>query len=127
MRCNSSRRSIWWVNSVLVVLSIAATFYKIVILKDYQIEAEVSCDPEIETCFVVSCDPNTDDTCPTNPDEQTYYYKYISKKAASIYLCENTTEKIGCDGELSCLSGEQSCFYLYCDANNLADGEECSE
>ncbi len=111
----------------LIILSITVTFYKIVMLKDYQITAQVSCDPKTEKCFINQCNPSTDDTCSENPAEQTTYYKNISKKAASIYLCENTIEKIGCDKELSCLSGEQSCFYSYCDPNNLVDGEQCSE
>ncbi len=115
--------------ALLIITSIGLTFYKYVVLKDYQIVAQVSCSPQTEKCFKVICDPATDDTCSaaSSTDERTTYYKIISKKASSILLCESTTEKIGCDKELSCFSGEQSCSYTYCDPANLGDGEQCVE
>ena len=112
---------------LLVVGAVGVTFYKIVILKNYQIVAQVSCNPKTEKCFVTTCDPSTDDSCSKNPDEQTTYYKNISKKAATISACEATAEKIGCKDELSCITGEANCSYTYCDPNNLGEGEECSK
>jgi len=112
---------------VLILISVAVTFYRYVILKDYQIVAEVSCDPAVEKCFVYVCDPADDSACPENIDERTSYYKIINKNASDIYNCEKTEEKIGCNEELSCLSNELKCSYTLCDPTNLADGEECSE
>ncbi len=110
-------RIFYTILALLILGSIGVTFYKIVILKDYQIVAETSCDPLIEKCFVYK-------------DEESggvSYYKMISKKAANIALCETTEEKIGCGEELSCTTGELSCSYTYCDPNDLVDGENCSE
>ncbi len=111
---------------IFIVCSVGASFYRIVISKDYQIVGQVACDPQVEKCFVSKCDPETDDTCSKNLDEQTTYYKEISKKAASIYACEATKEKIGCTDNLSCISGESSCFYIFCNPANLKDGEQCA-
>ncbi len=124
----SKKRSniLYAVLAVLMIASIGFTFYKIAVLKDYQIIAQVSCDPKTEKCFAITCDPATDDTCSKNPDEQTSYYKKISKKAASISMCEATADKIGCTEELSCIASESNCFYILCDPANLEDGEQCA-
>jgi hypothetical protein len=111
---------------LLIIGSVGVTFYKIVIQKDYLITAETSCDPTTEKgCYVWTCDPADDATCPANEAERTSYYKMVSKSAADIYTCEQTEEKLGCSEELSCVENEASCFYIYCDPANLADGEAC--
>ncbi len=97
---------------LLILGSVGVTFYRIVIQKDYQIVAEVSCDPSTESCFYyegVICD-GTDIEC---VPEEAYDYKMISKKAASIFSCEQTEEKLGCSEELSCTEGEADCSYTY--------------
>lgn len=104
--------------SILIVLilgSVGFTFWRIVLQKDYQIVAEVSCDPATESCFHyegVVCTDLTDTDC---VPEEAYDYKLISKKAATIYACEQTAEKLGCTEELSCLENEADCDYTYCD------------
>ena len=123
MNTNKANKIFFIIFILLLIASISLTFYRIVILKDYQIEAEVSCDPEIESCFVWECSPEDDETCAENPEERISYYKLISKKAATIYACELTEEKDGCTEELSCVEGEENCLYTYCDAET----EECSE
>lgn len=102
---------------LLIVVSVATTFYKIVILKDYQIVAEVSCDQTIEKCFQYTDEESG----------EVSYYKLISKKASDIVACEATEEKLGCTEELSCVDGEENCSYTYCDPENLAEGEVCAE
>lgn len=109
---------------LFIVGSVGVTYYKIVILKNYQIVAQVSCDPTYEKCFVSECDPATDETCSV---DSSITYKNISKKAATIYVCENTVEKVGCNEELSCTEGEKDCSYTFCDPTQLSDGEMCSE
>ena len=103
---------------VLILASVGVTFYKIVILKDYQIIAETSCDIETEeNCFAFG-DEETGETS---------YYKIINKNANTIYLCEATEERLGCNEELSCIEGEENCSYTYCDRENLAEGEVCAD
>jgi hypothetical protein len=103
--------------SILILLilgSVGFTFWRIVIQKDYQIVAEVSCNPSEESCFHyegVVCDFTELDCEP----EEAYDYKMVSKKAATIYACEQTEEKLGCAEELSCLEDEEACEYTNCD------------
>jgi hypothetical protein len=111
--------------TLLIAVSVGVTFYKIVILKNYQIVAQVSCDPATERCFESDCDPAADDTCSATSSPT--YYKNISKKAATIAACESTIRKVGCNEELSCTGGEPDCFYTYCNPSKLSEGEKCSE
>lgn len=111
---------------LLILASVGFTFWRIVIQKDYQIVAEVSCDPATESCFHyegVVCD-GTDTEC---VPEEAYDYKMVSKKASTIYACEQTEEKIDCTEELSCLESEIDCEYTYCDPAELGEGESCAE
>lgn len=103
---------------LLILFSIGFTFKRIFIEKNYQILAEVSCDPQVELCFYYEpeeCAVNDND-CLLDPEEA-YSYKLISKKASNIYACEQTEDKIDCGEELSCLEGEENCEYIYCDPN----------
>lgn len=117
--------------SVLILLilgSVGFTFLRLVIWKDYQIVAEVSCDPATESCFHYEPEPcaEGDTACLALPPEEAYDYKLISKKAATIYNCEQTEEKLGCGEELSCVENEEDCSYTLCDPANSAEGEVCS-
>lgn len=114
--------------ALLILGSIGATFYKIVWQKNYQIVAETSCDPQTEQgCYVWTCDPADDETCPADEAERVSYYKMVSKTASEIALCEASEEKLGCGEELSCTDGEENCSYLYCDPDSLAEWETCAE
>jgi hypothetical protein len=108
---------------LLIIASVGVTFWRIVIVKDYQIEAEVSCDPAIESCFHYEPEPCAMDDYECVP-EDAYDYKLISKNAGTIYACEQTDEKIGCAEELSCLDNEVNCTYTLCDAEA---GDTCAE
>jgi len=114
---------------LLILASVGVTFWRIVIQKDYQIVAEVSCDPAEEACYYYEPEECAMDDyeCLSVPPEEAYDYKMISKNASTIYACEQTEEKLGCDEELSCLDGEENCEYTYCDPENLEDWEVCSE
>ncbi|MEI6420316.1 MAG: hypothetical protein WCO30_01655 [bacterium] len=112
----------------LILGSVIFTFNRIVILKDYQIVAETSCEPQNEeSCFV-----REEEVTTTTPDgleattTETTFYKMISKKAADIYICEKTESKDGCNEELTCTEGEKDCSYEYCSDENVPEGESCS-
>ncbi len=107
---------------LLVVGSIAATYYKIFVLQDYMIEAEAPCDPYTETCFVYICDP-IEEECTGDPEEDTSYYKNISRNAKYIPLCDPADEE--CDA-LTCPSDEENCSVTLCTPNVLTDGVVCN-
>ncbi|MCC7004872.1 hypothetical protein IT397_03075, partial [Candidatus Nomurabacteria bacterium] len=105
-----------WVMFVLIIISVAITFYRYVIKKDYIIIGHITCNPKIESCFYVPCDGSD---CPTEIE----YYKKISKKAYNIELCDPSTE--GCN-PLVCKENEQDCQINTCSLDNLEEGEKCS-
>ncbi|MDR3559496.1 MAG: hypothetical protein P4L58_03790 [Candidatus Pacebacteria bacterium] len=107
----------------LIAITIVVTFCKFFILKDYYIQAQADCDPTKEACFVTTCDPSQDDTCPTDPAKQTSYTKLIRKKASEIPLCDPSDKS--CDA-LACGSGAD-CQVIYCDKDTVGDGETCND
>lgn len=111
---------------LLILGSVGFTFWRIVIQKDYQIIAEVYCEPGIESCFHYEPEPCAVDDTECVPEEA-YDYKLISKSAASIYACEQTDSKYGCDEELSCTEGELNCSYTECSEEELYEGVTCTE
>ena len=42
---------------LLLFGSVGATYLRIVVFKNYIVEAQADCDPETEKCFVWECDP----------------------------------------------------------------------
>ncbi len=127
---------IFYIVLVLLILgSVGFTFLRIVVWKDYQVVAEVSCDPATELCFHYEPEPcaEGDTACLALPPEEAYDYKLISKKAATIYNCQikkfsspEAAGLAGCGEELSCVENEEDCSYTFCDPENLAEGEVCS-
>ncbi|MEI6420058.1 MAG: hypothetical protein WCO30_00350 [bacterium] len=114
---------------LLVSGSVGFTYYRIVVIKDYQIIAETSCNPKVGdgSCFVRSEDVAT--TTPEGTEAtttETTYYRQISKQAMNVARCEASEGKIGCSGELTCIDGENKCSYTYCNETNVPEGESCS-
>jgi len=109
-----------WILILAAIVSVGITFYKTIIKKDYLISEQISCNPQIESCFVSRCDPTIDEGCEL--DESTTYYKIIEKKAANILLCDPNSESCS---ELTCGLDEGDCTITLCKPENK-DGLECS-
>lgn len=109
----------------LIAGSVAFTYYRIVVKKNYVISAEAECDPTIEKCFIYVCDPVEDgDDCTGDPEEDTWYYKIIKRKAFNIPLCDPNADE-DCEA-LICPEGEAGCSYELCEEGN-ADEIECND
>ncbi len=106
----------------LVVISVASSYYKFFVLRDYPIQAQIECDPTTEACFVYHCDATVEE-CTGDPVADTSYYKLIERHANNIPLCNPANE--GCV-PLECVEGEADCSITLCDAS-LEDGSECSD
>lgn len=110
---------------LLIAGSVAFTYYRIMVKKDYVISAEAECDPTIEKCFIYVCDPVEDgDDCTGDPEEDTWYYKIIKRKAFNIPLCDPNTDE-DCEA-LICPEGEAGCSYELCEEGNV-DEIECND
>ncbi|MFH0969237.1 MAG: hypothetical protein V1804_01890 [Patescibacteria group bacterium] len=107
---------------LLILGSVAFTCYKIMVKRDYLITAEADCDPTVEKCFIYICDPSAEE-CTGDPEEDTWYYKIIKRKAFNIPLCDPNGEN--CEA-LICPEGEKDCSYELCEEGNK-DGIECND
>lgn len=116
-----------WVFSALIFGSVLISFYRYVLLKDYQIFAHIDCIPTKEACFVWKCDPKAaqddENACSGNLSQDMRFYKKIQKNAGSIPLCEEGAP--GCP-PLSCIQNERNCTVTYCNEDTLEEGEACS-
>lgn len=108
--------------ALMIAVSAGATYYKIMIKRDYQIEAKISCDPATESCFTHTCDPENEE-CSDNPEENISYYKLINKNAANITICDSGKGE-EC-AELKCEEGEANCEITLC-SEETAEDDPCS-
>lgn len=112
-----------WVLALLIVTSIGVTFWRIMIKKDYVIEAQADCDPTTEKCFVSVCDPKKE-TCTGDEEKDTTYFKKISRLAFNIPLCDPADKE--CQA-LVCPEGEKGCTVNFCDEKTKGKDGECSD
>lgn len=99
--------------ALAIIISVGLTFYRYVVLQDYQIIAEISCDPATDDCFVR-----------TEEDESTSTYRLLSRNAANIPLCDPETNE-NCRA-LLCEPNERDCEITSCSEEDLPEGESCS-
>ncbi len=92
-------------------------------MKDYIIEAEVDCDPTVETCFIYECDPEAEE-CTGDPEEDIWYYKIMKRNAANIPLCDPADEN--CQA-LVCWEDEKDCEEILCTEETIEEGQVCND
>jgi hypothetical protein len=97
---------------LLILASIGATYYRIVVRRDYLIESQIDCDPTLEKCFVYHCDPAVE-SCTGNEVEDTSYYKIAKRKANKIPICDPVQDE-NCQ-PFVCGENEKDCGEILCD------------
>jgi hypothetical protein len=92
-----------------IILSVSASYFRFVILKDYVILAEVDCDPVFESCFVWVCESefDNDEEC----IEDTSYYKMAFRNARNITDCNFRED---CSPFSCSVFGEEGCGEILC-------------
>ena len=95
----------------LLLLSIAASYYRFSVLEDYRVAYEVDCDPETSSCYI-GCE---DDEC-----TEVYYYNYIQRDADTIMnLCG--PDITDCDAAAACGNDEPNCSIEFCSVDEECD------
>jgi hypothetical protein len=126
---NKSGKVFWIIFSLLIAGSIFATYYRMMIQKNYIIEAQVDCDPAEKACFIWECDPisNVDgEKCTGNIEEDIWYYSLAKRKASRVPLCNPATDET-CTPML-CDLGEEDCEEIFCNEENKIEQEaECND
>lgn len=113
--------------AILIAASAAAAFWRYVVKRDYVIQAQTDCDPETKKCFIWECDPMSleeGEKCTGNQEEDVWYYKIVRRNAKNIPDCPAEDENCSA---LVCPEGETDCEEILCAADNVPDGEECSD
>lgn len=114
----------WILLGVMFFLVVAISFTRFFVAKEYLIFADIDCDPTVEHCFVYECDPETEE-CTGDPEEDTWYYKKMTKKAANVILCDPNDAR--CVAQ-TCFEEEEDCTYRYCDEISAEEnGTVCSD
>jgi len=115
--------------TLLILISILITFWRIMIQRDYIIENQIDCDPYTEKCFIWECDPASTvegEACTGDPEMDIWYYAVAQRKAANIPFC-NPEEDENCV-PFECLEGEKDCSVTFCDETTKEEqGVECSD
>lgn len=114
----------FWVLGILILAAISVTYWRIMLKRDYIIEAEADCDPTTETCFIYECDPSAEE-CTGNPDEDTSYYKLVRRNASKIPTCNPEADE-SCQ-PLVCGEGENDCEEILCTEETKAPEEACND
>lgn len=112
---------------LLIVGSVAVTFWRYMVKRDYIVQAQTDCDPTTEKCFVWQCDPASTvegEACTGDPESDIWYYKIIHRNAKNIPLCDPNDEN--CTA-LVCDPGEKDCSEELCSENNVPEGETCND
>ncbi|MDO8565699.1 MAG: hypothetical protein Q7S04_00745 [Candidatus Moranbacteria bacterium] len=111
---------------LLILGSVAVSYYRYMVKRDYIIQAQSDCNPYTEKCFVHECDPDpdVDGECTGDPVEDTWYTKNVSRIAYNIPHCDPSDENCMA---LVCGENEQSCSYEFCDEMNVPEGDTCND
>lgn len=107
---------------LLIAVMVGATYWRIMVKKDYVVEAQTDCDPYVEQCFLWECDPESDvdgEKCTGNPEEDSWYFQVIKRNASRIPLCDSATDE-NCEA-LVCGENEPECKYEFCTEENMED------
>lgn len=120
-----------WV--IIFGVSTAVSYKVYVVDREYAFVTLIPCDPETQTCFVATCDPQSEasleDICLTVEEGATQrYFSYIKKKMKNVEQCDTRSEECS---PLVCEENEEGCEVISCDEDTLAEyareGTECSE
>lgn len=91
----------------LLILTIAASFFRFMVSYDYLVSYEGPCDESFQSCFVY-CE---DEAC-TEP----FYYSMIERNASLLRdLCGAEVNVLDCEAASSCQPDDHSCTVIYCD------------
>lgn len=105
---------------LLIAGSVAVTYWRIMVKKDYVIEAQTDCDPYTDKCFVWECDPESTvegEACTGDPENDIWYFQVARRNAAKIPLCDPETDET-CD-PWTCGENEKDCSVEFCTEENM--------
>jgi hypothetical protein len=103
--------------ALIIVLVTMLVYFRFYIERNYIISSEVDCDPDLEACFVRTCEEDCE-----VPGEVTYY-KLRSVNASQLPLCDPHEEECP---DILCQE-TASCHETLCSPDTVPEEEFCSE
>lgn len=98
----------------LLILTISVSYYRFIVLHDYDVSYEIDCDPAQSSCYI-GCE---DEEC-----METYFYARMQKYAPNIKN-QCGLDITDCPDASECLPSDNGrCLITYCDIE--AGDEEC--
>jgi hypothetical protein len=109
-----SDKLLFYIFFLLTILFLSSSYFRFIIINDYNVAYEGSCNEITEICYL-GCE---DENC-----EIPYYYTLVQKHAANLkQQCGSNI--VNCEEANICLPEEgDSCFIIYC--NPEIDGDLC--
>lgn len=104
----------------LIFISVGVTYWRMMIARDYIVEAQVDCDPYAEECFVWECDPQSSEegeACTGEAEEDVWYFKVARRNAGNVPFCDPEEDE-DCLPFL-CAEGEKDCEEEFCTEENM--------
>ena len=100
----------------LLVTVVGYRFYQYKILRNFLLEVNTVCNPEVEECFVMDCVEGELD-CDTSPYKKVEILAHDAPVCLEEHMCES----------FSCPSYSNQCVVVYCSEETLLDGEICTK
>ena len=112
---------------LVAATSVAATFYRIFIARDYFVLMETVCDPSASACFARDICETEDGMCAEGDvPVETEYYKIVERKAFSFpEVCATGSLENEICADVSCRPGEGECSETLCSKETVPEGETC--
>lgn len=112
---------------LVAATSVAATFYRIFIARDYFVLMETVCDPSASACFARDICETEDGMCAEGDvPVETEYYKIVERKAFSFpEVCATGSLENELCADVSCRPGEDECSETFCSEEIVPGGETC--
>lgn len=109
IKVDKRSKALFVVLGILIAGSMAVTYWRYMVKRDYIIQAQIDCDPETENCLVWKCDPTSlveGEECTGVPDNDIWYYKILNRNAKNIPNCDPKDESCT---TYQCSEGEPGC------------------
>lgn len=104
----------------IILVSVGVTYFRIMVKRDYVVEAQTDCDPYENQCFVWECDPQSTvegEACTGDPESDTWYFQVAKRNARNIPLCNPETDE-NCN-PWTCSENEKDCEAVFCNETNM--------
>ncbi|MAZ56676.1 hypothetical protein CL653_02710 [bacterium] len=91
----------------ILILSIAASYLRFMVLYDYLVTYEGPCDPEVEVCF---------EYCETEECDDPFYYSWIEREASELIAICGELDILSCDASQECQISDKTCSISFCNS-----------